>query len=48
MWVNMYVTPCDGLLGSSFGVITDFGVVPVSVFSELQALYGVILIFRGT
>ena len=38
MWVNMDVTSWNGLLGSGFDGITDFAVVIVSVFSELQAL----------
>ena len=39
MWVNLHVTPCDGLFDSGFDGITDFAVVLVSAFSELQALY---------
>ena len=37
-FVFMYVTPRDGLLGSVFDGITDFAVVLVRVFPELQAL----------
>ena len=42
MWVNLDVTSCNGLLSSGFDGITDFAVVLVSVFSELQALQGLI------
>ena len=31
--MNLFVTPCDGLLGSGFDDITDFAVVLVSAFS---------------
>ena len=42
VWVNLYVNPCDGLLGRGFDGITDFSVVLVKAFSELQALKGLI------
>ena len=38
LWVNLYVNPCHGLLDSGFDGITDFSVVLVRAFSELQAL----------
>ena len=38
MWVNLDGTPCNGLLGSGCDGITDFAVVFVSAFSELQDL----------
>ena len=41
----MYVTPRDGLLGSTFDGITEFAVVIVRVFPELQALQVFILYF---
>ena len=35
IWVNLYVNPCHGLLGSGFDGITYFSVVLVRAFSEL-------------